>query len=124
MININKKVEYQKTTDSWVQIDRLSLEIRAVLGFVVNTVYRDLIAFLTPIVLMQSNNAMDFVQNCFAVSYITTLDDLSESRILTYRRRRALPPDSVPETAPLLADDKEGTLYTQGSVHSLSQGIV
>merc|ERR1712204_3926 len=51
-------------------------------GLHLNTIYRDLIAFLTPIVLMQSDDAMDFVQNCFAVSYIPQLDDLSEGRNL------------------------------------------
>jgi len=35
------------------------MEALRVMGFTVNTLYRDLIAFLTPIVLMQSDDAMD-----------------------------------------------------------------
>jgi len=84
MTHINRNVEYQKGQD-WVSVGQWKMELRKVMGFTVNTVYRDLIAFLTPIVLMQSDDAMDFVQNCFAVSYITTLDDLSEGRRLVQR---------------------------------------
>jgi len=84
MTQINPNVEYQKGQD-WISVDQWKMELRKVMGFIVNTIYRDLIAFLTPIVLMQSDDAMDFVQNCFAVSYITQLDDLSEGRDLVQR---------------------------------------
>jgi len=100
MTHINRNVEYQKGQD-WVSVGQWQMELRKVMGFTVNTIYRDLIAFLTPIVLMQSEDAMDFVQNCFAVSYITQLDDLSEGRNLVQRLIPGLP--GVHLAAPLLA---------------------
>jgi len=86
MLRMNRNVEYQQG-ENWVSVDQWNMEVRNVMGFIVNTIYRDFIAFLTPIVLMQSEGAMDFVQNCFAVTYITTLDDLSDELELVNRLR-------------------------------------
>jgi len=86
MTHINQSVEYKKD-GKWVSISQWQMYCRRFMGFTVNTVYRDLIAFLTPIVLMQSDDAMDFVQNCFAVSYITQLDDISDAKELVCRLR-------------------------------------
>jgi len=55
---------------------------RNVMGFLVNTLFRDLLAFLTPLLLMQSEDAKDFVQNCFAVAFITQLDDIGDGKDL------------------------------------------
>merc|ERR1712204_75671 len=90
MTHINRNVEYQKGQD-WVSVGQWQVELRKVMGFTVETIYRYLIAFLTPLVLMQSADAMDLVQNCFVVSYIAQLDDLSEGRNLVQRLIPGLP---------------------------------
>jgi len=89
MTHMNEDVEYQKG-EEWHSVAQWKMQVRRVMGFTVNTVYRDLIAFLTPIVLMQSDDAMDFVQNCFAVSYITQLDDIGDGKELVYHLRQGL----------------------------------
>lgn len=92
MMDINSNVQYQEGHNLWGSVPQWKMRLRMVMGFTVNTILRDLIAFLTPIVLMQSDDAMDFVQNCLAVSYITQLDDLSEGRSLVQRLIPGLPP--------------------------------
>jgi len=89
MTHMNENVEYQ-AGEEWHSVAQWKMQVRRVMGFTVNTLYRDLIAFLVPIVLMQSDDAMDFVQNCFAVSYITQLDDMGDGKELVYRLRQGL----------------------------------
>jgi len=84
LVHMNRNVEYQEGGD-WRSIPQWQMQVRRVMGYTVNTLYRDLVAFLTPIVLMQSDDEMDFVQNCFAVSYITQLDDIGDGKTLVQR---------------------------------------
>jgi len=86
LCNVNGHMEYQDKT-KWVSIDQWKMKVRKKMGFLVHTCYRDLIAFLTPVVLMQSQGAMDFVQNCFAIGYITCLDIIRDGKVLVTRRK-------------------------------------
>merc|ERR1712224_240975 len=51
---------------------------RFFMDFIVNGVIRDAIAYTTPLLLMASENDLEFVQNALAVLFIPTLDDRSE----------------------------------------------
>jgi hypothetical protein len=53
---------------------------RFFMDFIVNGVVRDAIAYTTPLLLMASENDMEFVQNALAVLFIPTLDDRSETQ--------------------------------------------
>lgn len=85
LIHINPQVEY--LGKSWDVIPCWQIALRHRMGFLVHTLYRDIIAFVTPILLMQSDSAMEFVQNCFALSYITRLDCLGDPKEIRIRNR-------------------------------------
>jgi len=87
LVNINSLVEYKAPKAAWHTIPMWRMRLRQFTGFTVNTFIRDVIAYLTPILLIQSDNAMDLVQNCFAVAYITTLDDMENPREILVRLR-------------------------------------
>lgn len=79
-----------KTVRSW------QLRMRCKIGFFVNTILRDLLAFLIPILLLQSNGASDFLQNAFFIGFITVLDDYNEGVELEIRNG----PEDAPSTRP------------------------
>lgn len=83
--DINQQIEY-KCQGDWHSMSDFHMLCREIMGAAVNTLYRDLIAFLTPLVLMQCKDSSDFVQNCFAVAFITQLDDMTDGK-LVYRAR-------------------------------------
>lgn len=92
----NESVEYFQPTKKeggvqlgeWVRMTPDEMWWRGRMGFLVNTCFRDVVMFITPILCMQSSDAVDFVQNCFALSYITTLDDISDAVEIKWRNRQ------------------------------------
>mmetsp|Transcript_55674 Transcript_55674/g.120272 ORF Transcript_55674/g.120272 Transcript_55674/m.120272 type:complete len:316 (+) Transcript_55674:16-963(+) len=64
------------------QMEQLELYLRCFLGFTVNTFYRDIIAFLTPLLLLSSADPMELVQNALAIAYVCTLDDLDPKMLV------------------------------------------
>jgi len=65
----------------WIQgsrkpmIGKVELVMRALMDFIVNNFFIELIMVIFPLVLMRQSGA-DFVLNAFGVAFITTLDDL------------------------------------------------
>lgn len=60
-----------------LNISKAALVVRALMSFIINNVMRCLVGVSMPIILMQSNEPMDFLQNCLAVAFIFQLDDTS-----------------------------------------------
>jgi len=95
LVEMNSEVAF-KLNDKWVSKDNAEMILRHRMGLIVNTFFRDVITFLTPLLLMQSKDAMDFVQNAFAVSYISKLDDMNSEKEFLIRRRDD---PTIPEVA-------------------------
>jgi len=55
-----------------------SIGMRFVMDFLVNGVVRDGIAYTVPLLLMASENDLEFLQNALAILFIPTLDDKAE----------------------------------------------
>mmetsp|Transcript_183675 Transcript_183675/g.582649 ORF Transcript_183675/g.582649 Transcript_183675/m.582649 type:complete len:256 (-) Transcript_183675:94-861(-) len=55
------------------------LVFRYFFSSIINWVFFELVVFLVPLQLMQSESGMDFVKDCLAIVFITALDDLNES---------------------------------------------
>lgn len=56
---------------------RLIMQLRGIMGFVMNTVARDFVAFTIPIFLAHFSSPLDFVVYSIGVNFITTLDDMT-----------------------------------------------
>jgi len=56
---------------------RLVMHLRGFMGFVMNTVARDFVAFTIPIFLSHFSSPLDFVVYSIGVNFITTLDDMT-----------------------------------------------
>jgi hypothetical protein len=63
------------------EVSTCSLAVRQVMGWTTKSVMRDGVAFVVPLFLMQSDEPMDFVLNCLAVAFITTIDQISNKDI-------------------------------------------
>jgi len=100
----NASVEYRTGSGDWFTKPRAEMVRRGRMGFCVNTFFREIIMFITPLLCMQSEDAVDFVQNCFALSYITTLDDMGEPKEFKIREREAAPADAGDLEARLVAE--------------------
>jgi len=60
-----------------LSISKAELRARALMAFFVNQVMRCLVGASMPLILMQSEKPMDFLQNSLAVAFIFQLDDTS-----------------------------------------------
>jgi hypothetical protein len=60
---------------TWTQ-----LVFRGLFGFIVNNVFREVLAFTVPILLSSFSNPLDFVVYCVGVNFIVTIDDMSEKK--------------------------------------------
>jgi hypothetical protein len=61
--------------------NKASILVRAAMSFYVNNVCMTLIALTLPLFMMSSATDIDFVKDCFAVVFITTLDDIAEIQL-------------------------------------------
>lgn len=60
---------------TYIEINYAQLVLRAVVSFICNNLGLMLIAYTLPLFMMSSATPIDFVKDCFAVVFITTLDD-------------------------------------------------
>jgi hypothetical protein len=61
-----------------IRLARHTIVMRAFMDFVINGIAREVIAMLLPLLLMTSYEPLDFVMDSLAVTYISTLDDMTE----------------------------------------------
>jgi len=61
-----------------VNISRVDLFMRGILGFWVNAICREIMAYTIPLMLMGFEQPMDFVVYCVGVNFICTLDDMKD----------------------------------------------
>jgi len=87
----NREVEYRLDAEEdgagWFRVSRTEMYLRGEMGHLTNTFFREVVAFITPILCMQSASGVDFVQSCFALGYVTMLDDLGGPARFLIRRR-------------------------------------
>jgi len=62
-----------------IKMSKMSCIIRSVMSFYANSFCIALIALTLPLFMLSAASEIEFVKDCFAVVFITTLDDLSES---------------------------------------------
>jgi len=89
MLAFHGTLEFQ-LDGKWRRISRHEIMARHWMGFFINTFCRDIVNFLTPLVLMYEKEAWAVVQNALALAYVTQLDDC-KGVFLTYRRTCAEP---------------------------------
>lgn len=91
LIAINDSAKYQhKEQDpepDWTEHETWELHVRFWMGFLVNALLRDIVIFITPLIFMQSEDGMDFVQNVFALAFIPVMDDLGDGKDVWIHRR-------------------------------------
>jgi hypothetical protein len=58
-----------------------SLLMRGVMGYLCNTILREIMAFTIPLMLCSFTEPMDFVVYCVGVNFICTVDDMKEDKI-------------------------------------------
>jgi len=63
--------------ESRITVSTPDLVLRGVFGFIVNNVFRDILAFTIPILLCRFTDPLNFVVYCVGVNFIVTLDDMS-----------------------------------------------
>lgn len=63
------------------QVSKMSLMMRQVMGWITKSVLRDGVAYVVPLFLMQSDEPLDFVLNCLAVAFITTIDQVRDKDV-------------------------------------------
>lgn len=66
--------------DEVLQVSKLHLVMRMVYGFIVNSFFREILAFTVPILLAQFTKPLDFVVYCVGVNFIVTIDNMSHKR--------------------------------------------
>lgn len=74
--------------ENWKPTYRWQVLLRALLGFISNRLYIDMICYTIPLVLMKASG-MDFIKDAFAVVFITTLDDKNDPETLILKRKRS-----------------------------------
>eukprot|EP00928_Gymnodinium_smaydae_P099129 TRINITY_DN9379_c0_g1_i1.p1 TRINITY_DN9379_c0_g1~~TRINITY_DN9379_c0_g1_i1.p1 ORF type:complete len:350 (-),score=57.89 TRINITY_DN9379_c0_g1_i1:169-1218(-) len=83
LLNRNEELTY---TCHGKKFTKTNAEIwfRCGMSFIVNAILRDFISFTTPLLMMDAGNPLDFVKDCLAVVYISTLDDHAEGVEYTF----------------------------------------
>jgi hypothetical protein len=61
-----------------LDITRANIAMRACMDFIINGLGREIISSVLPVLLMSSRHPLDFVFNSLAVTFISTLDDMSD----------------------------------------------
>lgn len=59
---------------------RIDLVLRGIFGFLVNNVFRDILAFTIPVLLAHFKDPLNFVVYCVGVNFIVVLDDMTTKR--------------------------------------------
>lgn len=60
------------------KLSKANIIFRGVIGFFVNSILREIMAYTIPLMLMGFSEPMDFVVYCVGVNFICTLDDMTE----------------------------------------------
>jgi len=82
-----------ESNEQEISVRNCSFGIRMCMGFIINAVMRDVIAYTTPLILMVSaEDILDFIQNGLAIVFITTLDTTSEGGVYRIKKPYALLP--------------------------------
>jgi len=63
------------------KVDKWNLYMRLIMGFIVNNMFRDVLAFTIPILLAQFNDPLNFVVYCVGCNFLCTLDDMHTKTI-------------------------------------------
>ena len=65
-----------------LSLTRAELITRGFFGFVVNTMFRDILAFTIPILLCKFTDPLNFVVYCVGVNFIVTIDDMKVEHVV------------------------------------------
>lgn len=63
-------------------VSKVDIIMRGLFGFLVNAIFREIMAYTIPLMLMGFDQPMDFVVYCVGVNFICTLDDMTEKEFL------------------------------------------
>lgn len=67
---------HDKTPQPPFMSRRSELVLRGIFGFMVNCIFRDILAFTIPILLCHLKTPMDFVVYCVGANFLVTMDDM------------------------------------------------
>jgi hypothetical protein len=67
-------------------ITKANLILRGLMGFLCNSILREIMSYTIPLMLMGFSEPMDFVVYCVGVNFICTLDDMSEKKFGVFPR--------------------------------------
>merc|ERR1719375_2111986 len=90
-----------------VNISRVDLFMRGILGFWVNAICREIMAYTIPLMLMGFEQPMDFVVYCVGVNFICTLDDMKDKTFELSVTHRLKIGDEVVAQKPSGRDNKD-----------------
>mmetsp|Transcript_3472 Transcript_3472/g.8074 ORF Transcript_3472/g.8074 Transcript_3472/m.8074 type:complete len:248 (+) Transcript_3472:604-1347(+) len=113
LMKINRYVHYRFGDDGpYKTYSDCELLQRFIGGFIVNTLIRDVLIFITPLVLMQAQDGMELVQNALALTFIAVMDDLGEGKTVKIAVRTYTPPD-MPTWQVLVGEIEEANAKAQ-----------
>merc|ERR1719410_2259603 len=72
------EVSTHSKADAPVITHSASVRLRCLMSLLVNSISWTFLICSVPLVLLASSDGMDFVKDCLAIGYITTLDDVNE----------------------------------------------
>jgi len=75
-------------------VSRGEMIVRGLMGFTVNSIFREALAFTVPVMLMFVSDPFEFVGSCLALNFIVTLDDMEAKEYLVVDAPPALPAET------------------------------
>jgi len=73
------------------RVSRGHMISRGLMGFIVNSIFREALAFTVPVMLMLVSDPFEFVGSCLALNFIVTLDDMEAKEYLVVDASPSLP---------------------------------
>mmetsp|Transcript_64089 Transcript_64089/g.139417 ORF Transcript_64089/g.139417 Transcript_64089/m.139417 type:complete len:307 (+) Transcript_64089:67-987(+) len=70
------------------EMSRKGAICRCILGFVVNTIFRDIVAHATPLLLLQAGSPAECVGGALGITFIVTLDDFEDLKTFGFPRKK------------------------------------